>query len=649
MSMKTKNIEKDLEEINEELLSYIPNANVAIIEKAYHMAKDAHKGQKRKSGKPYIVHPLGVAKLLLEIRVSSVAIVAALLHDVVEESMITLEDIKKEFGSEIMSLVESVTKLDKIERANYENYNAENLRKIILATSKDIRVMLVKLADRLHNMRSLEYLPLEKQKRIALETMQIYAPIAHKIGMWRWGAELEDLCLKYLKPEAYEFLRKKINQKKTQREKKAKQIIKEVKEKLSENNIEADVYGRVKHFFSIYRKMVKRKVDFNEIYDLIAIRIITQTIPECYIILGIIHDLFRPIPGRVKDYISVPKANGYQSIHTTVVGSHGKILEFQIRTERMHQFCENGVAAHWRYHGKERDKVFDKKIGWLKQILEWQKNYSDALDFIEDFKFDLFENEIVAFTPKGDPISLPDGSTPVDFAYAIHTNIGNTCSQVLVNNVSVPLDTKLDSGDIVNVVVSKNASPSRNWLKFVKTNQARNKIRNKLGITVELDVKQARKIRKKTEVMSIVSLRKKLDLGGAKGALKFSKCCNPNYGDKIRAFKARDGKITVHKSDCDNILALGLAKEIKVSWISETKKDFLTILVNVSDRVGMLGEILNVLAKSHINLSRINFKQSSQNNVKITLKIKNKAMLDRAELFKIIRKVKGVNYIEEVH
>jgi GTP pyrophosphokinase len=647
--MTKKNLDSDLEEIKEELLAYIPNANIAVVEKAYKLAQEAHEGQKRKSGKPYLVHPIGVAKLLLEIRVSSNTIVAALLHDVIEESGVTQDDIKKDFGSEIESIVESLTKLDKIERANIENYNAENLRKIILATSKDIRVMLVKLADRLHNMRSLEYLPLEKQKRIASETMQIYAPIAHKIGMWRWGAELEDLCLKYLKPEAYEFLRKKINQKKTQREKKAKEIIKQVKKKLKENNIEADVYGRVKHFFSIYRKMVKRKVDFNEIYDLIAIRIITKTIPDCYIILGLIHDLFRPIPGRVKDYISVPKANGYQSIHTTVVGRHGKILEFQIRTERMHQFCENGVAAHWRYHGKERDKVFDKKIGWLKQILEWQKNYDDAMDFIEDFKFDLFENEIVVFTPKGDPISLPEGSTPVDFAYAIHTNIGNTCSQAMVNNVSVPLNTKLSSGDIVSIIVSKNSVPSRNWLKFAKTNQARNKIRNKLGITAEAEGRRERPQKKKNAKMSDVSLRKKLDVGKAKGAVKFSKCCNPGYGDEIRAFKARNGRITVHKADCDNILAFDDQREIDVSWISEEKKDFLTILVNVVDRVGMLGEILNVLAKNKINLSRINFKQSSQNNVKITLKVKNKKSLDRAELFRIIRKVKGVNYIEEVH
>jgi len=472
----------EFEKLKKEILSYNPKARIHLVKEAYDLAKELHKGQKREGGEPYFTHCIETAKILASLNADSPTIATGLLHDSVEEGKVKIEKIKELLGEEVASLVEGVTKIDKIHFSDKEDYTAENLRKILLATAKDIRVMFVRLADRLHNMRTLSCFRPEKQKRISQETLTIYAPIAHKLGMWNIKGELEDLSLRYLEPDVYRFLAEKINEKRTEREKKTKEIIKTIKKKLKENYIGADVHGRAKYFYSIYKKMKKRKVDFNEIYDLIAIRIITKTIPECYAALGIIHKLWHPYPKKFKDYISTPKANDYQSLHTVLVGPHGKILEVQIRTEKMHLCAEDGAAAHWRYQGTERDKKFDKRISWLKQLLDWKRFSKDAKDFVETFKIDLFQNEIVAFTPKGDPITLPEGSTPVDFAYEIHSSVGDNCSKTLVNNKLVPLNFGLKSGDIVQVITAKNARPSRQWLNFVKTNKARNKIKGVLNI-----------------------------------------------------------------------------------------------------------------------------------------------------------------------
>ncbi|MCX8147580.1 MAG: RelA/SpoT family protein, partial [Candidatus Woesearchaeota archaeon] len=407
----------EIDDFINSILEYNPRADVKLIRKAYEFAEKAHKGHKRESGEPFFVHPVETARILMKLRADSATICAALLHDCVEEGCTTLDNIKREFGEEVAMLVEGVTKITGVQFESKEEYKAENLRKMLLATAKDIRVMLIKLADRLHNMRTLKYFREDKQKRIAKETLEIYAPIAHKLGMNSIKGELEDLSLKYLDPEAYQMLRKKIASKRKEREEKTKEFIRQIKNALKERGIEATVEGRAKYFYSIYQKMKKENKDFNEIYDLIAIRIITNTIPECYAALGIVHELFTPIPGKFKDYISIPKPNGYQSLHTSVIGGHGKIIEVQIRTWEMHHIAEEGVAAHWRYKGEEKDKKFDRRIRWLRQLLDWKMESSPAREFIENLKIDLFGNEIIVFTPKGDPISLPEGSTPVDFAY----------------------------------------------------------------------------------------------------------------------------------------------------------------------------------------------------------------------------------------
>jgi len=438
--MKQKETFEDIESLIEKIESYNPNADISLIKKAYEFAKEAHKNQKREDNTSYIEHPFGIAKILADLRSDSVTIASALLHDTLEDTNVTLKYLQKNFGNEIASLVEGLTKIRNVRFESKDEYKAENLRKILLATAKDIRIILIKLADRLHNMRTLDIFSEEKRRRISRETLDIYAPIANKLGIQKLKGELEDLSLRYLKPDVYDTLRKKINEKREAREKRTKEIIALIEDKLKERSIKAEIHGRAKYFYSIYQKMLRDSKDFNEIYDLIAIRIILKTIPECYASLGIVHNIWKPMPGRFKDYISVPKANGYQSLHTSVITDEGKILEFQIRTEEMHLNAEDGVAAHWMYKGTDRDKAFDKKINWLKHLLDWKTSES-AKDFIETFKFDLFQNEIVVFTPKGDPISLPEGSTPIDFAYEVHSFLLKSRSQQ--SNCSFGLQIKI--------------------------------------------------------------------------------------------------------------------------------------------------------------------------------------------------------------
>jgi GTP diphosphokinase / guanosine-3',5'-bis(diphosphate) 3'-diphosphatase len=597
--MKSKTMTFD--EMKEKILEYNPKAQIDLIKRAYEFAKKAHEGQKRESGEPYFMHPFETAIILIETKAASETICGALLHDVVEETKYTIENIRKEFGEEIASLVEGTTKIDKINFESHEDYTAENLRKVLLATSKDVRVMLIKLADRLHNMRTLKYFRPEKQKRIAKETLEIYAPIAHKLGVWNIKGELEDLSLRFLEPEIYTMLRKRINEKRDEREKNTEDIISTIERELKRKNIKAKVYGRAKYFYSIYKKMVKKKVDFNEIYDLIGIRIITEDIPDCYAALGIVHELWKPLPNHFKDYISTPKLNGYQSLHTAVIGSHGKILEVQIRTEEMHNLAEYGIASHWRYKGTERDKKFDKKIEWLKQILDWQMTSEDAKGFIETFKIDMFEKEIIVFTPKGDPISLPEDATPVDFAYEVHSNIGDSCSKALVNTKLVPLDTKLKPGDVIEIITQKGAKPSRQWLKFVKTSKAKSKIRSVLGITAESE-----KADNKKEITETKSIEDLVEIKGKKAPIKISKCCSPKQGEKIVAFYTKDKKISVHSATCENINAFEKDKSVEVVWkgVSDDYKQSIKIIAN--DRVGLLAEVLSIIANFKINIGTIN-------------------------------------------
>jgi GTP diphosphokinase / guanosine-3',5'-bis(diphosphate) 3'-diphosphatase len=634
----------EFEELKKLILDYNPKAEIELIEKAYYFAKEAHKGQMRVSGKPYFTHPVEITKILIDLKVQSSTLCGALLHDVVEESNYTLNDLKKEFNSEIAMLVEGVTKIDKIHFKDKEVYNAENLRKILLATAKDIRIMLIKLADRLHNMRTLKYLRPDKQRRIATETFNIYAPIAHKLGIWSIKGELEDLCLRCLEPQIYQMLRNRISEKRGERENKTKDIINIIEKKLKKHGIDARVYGRAKYFYSIYKKMKQKNVDFSEIYDLIAIRIITKTIPDCYTALGVMHELWKPIPKKFKDYIATPKANDYQSLHTALVGYHGKILEVQIRTEEMHLVAEDGIAAHWRYKGTERDKKFDRKISWIKQILDWRQTSKDAQDFIDTLKIDLFEKEIIVFTPKGDPITLAEHSTPVDFAYEIHTNVGNFCSKALVNEKLVPLETELKPGDLVEIVTTKNAKPSRQWLKFVKTSKAKSKIRSTLNIVSDLDAKTRRERLKRDEGMS-TNYVKRLKIDGKKVPIKLSKCCEPKPDDEILGFYTKDGKITVHKKDCPNLSTLDQKKKAKVSWIKTKIDNSISLKIVAQDRVGMIADILNTISRLKLNVEKLNTDVSKNGRFMINVRVN---LINKNSLINLIKKLKAINEIVDV-
>lgn len=460
------------------------NINMDMLNKAFNLAFEAHKEQKRDSGEPYIIHPIEVATILAELGMDTSTIVAGLLHDVIEDTEYTYDDIKKIFGEEVANLVSGVTKITKMEYKSKEEQQADNFRKMLLAMADDIRVIIIKLADRLHNMRTLKYRKKEKQKKTAMETLDIYAPLAHRLGISKIKWELEDLSFRYIHEEEYYDLVKQVAEKRAEREIYIKNIIEEMYNKLEEAGIDSDIDGRPKHFFSIYKKMVNKNKSIEQIFDLTAIRVLVNTVKDCYEVLGIVHTIYKPIPGRFKDYIAMPKPNMYQSLHTTVIGPQGKTFEIQIRTFEMHRTAEYGIAAHWKYkegdnNSETKEKNFESKLVWLRDMLEFQKETADAEEFIEGFKIDLFTDEIFLFTPKGVVIDLPNGATPIDFAYRIHTDIGNKCVGAKVNGKIVPLDYKLKTGEIVEVLTSNNAKgPNIDWLNIAKSNQAKSKIRS---------------------------------------------------------------------------------------------------------------------------------------------------------------------------
>jgi GTP pyrophosphokinase len=602
-----------------------------LIGKAYDFAKAAHAGQKRMSGDEYFEHVLNVAYMLASMHMDSETIAAALLHDVLEDTKTTKEQLRREFGTAVASIVEGVTK--KITLKTTTEDRTENIRKVLLATIKDIRVILVKLADRLHNMRTLKYLPQGQQREISRETLEIYVPIAYKLGMYRMKSELEDLCLRFLEPGIYQELKARIAKKKEERERDVKKIVAAVKKVIDENNMPAAVVGRAKNFYGIYKKMLSKKIPFEEVRDLSAIRVITTSAENCYKALNIIHSKWTPILNRFDDYIANPKPNMYESLHTEVL-FEGKPVEVQIRTLEMHHIAEEGIAAHWRYKGTERDKQFDRKIAWLKQILEWRSSES-AKDFVESLKVDMFKDEIYVLTPKGDPVHLPEKATPIDFGYAVHTEIGNSCKAAKVNGSIVPLDYELSPGDVVEIITSKDAKPSRQWLKFVKTGFAREKIRRALGISAE-DIG-----RKAVELLTPADVIEKLDAKSIKPSLlQLPKCCHLKYGEPVWGYKSKDSHLIVHHQTCENLRTLPQHRLIKLGWKEETKERN-SLMIELTDRVGILADLLNRLTAEMVKVESVNTK-TARNKLYVNFEVTGISKSNADELVKKLKAIRNV-------
>ncbi|MBD7915017.1 bifunctional (p)ppGpp synthetase/guanosine-3',5'-bis(diphosphate) 3'-pyrophosphohydrolase [Clostridium sp. Sa3CUN1] len=581
------------------------NIDINIVKKAYDLACDAHKEQKRESGEPYITHPIDVAKILAEMGMDTSTIVAGLLHDVIEDTDYTYEDIKSMFNEEIANLVQGVTKLGKIEYKTKEEQQADNVRKMLLAMAKDIRVIIIKLADRLHNLRTLKFMPKAKQKQKAKETLDIYAPLAHRLGISKIKWELEDLSFRYLHEEEYYDLVKEIAEKRVERETYISEIKEDLYNKLEESEIDCDIDGRPKHFYSIYKKMVNKNKSIEQIFDLTAIRILVNTVKDCYGVLGIVHTIYKPIPGRFKDYIAMPKPNMYQSLHTTVIGPQGKTFEIQIRTFEMHKTAEYGIAAHWKYKEgdtqEDKETSFENKLAWLRDMLEWQKETSDAEEFIEGFKIDLFTDEIFVFTPKGVVINLPSSATPIDFAYRIHTDVGNRCVGAKVNGKIVPLDYKLKTGEIVEVLTSKNAKgPNIDWLNMAKSNQAKSKIRQWFK-----KIKKEENIDKGKEIFE-KELKKQ-------GVIYSEIAKGDGYEKSIKRYN-------IHNMD-DLYAAIGIGQISASSYIAKLKED------NILEK--QTPEVLNRSIDEHISKSdkNNNNKSVSSNSYGITVKGVNNIMI----------------------
>lgn len=469
---------KTVEELCDKVAKYDPHADLDLIRRAYAFSEKHHEGQFRRSGEPYISHPLSVSGILADLRLDVETIITGLLHDTVEDTTATLDDIRREFGDTITALVDGVTKINQMKFRNSVEKQGENIRKMIVAMGKDVRVVLVKLADRLHNMRTLHHMPYDKQSRIALETLEIYAPLAGRMGINTLKVELEDLCFRYYRPDMYYILVQQIKKSEAETNRYIEEVRKQIGEALGKTNLKHEVYGRSKHLWSIYKKMTSRDLDYDQVYDVLAFRVIVATIPECYEALGYIHSIWKPVPGRFKDFIAMPKANNYQSLHTTVMGPGGERIEIQIRTQEMHLIAERGIAAHWKY--KEKSQTSNKteaQAQWLRELVQWHQNVRNPEEFLDTVKTDLFESEIYVFTPNGDVREFPEGATPLDFAYSIHSDLGNTCVGARVNGKMVPLKYRMQNGDTIEIVTSKTQSPSKDWLKFAVTSKAKSKIR----------------------------------------------------------------------------------------------------------------------------------------------------------------------------
>ena len=584
-------IEKILDKVKENN----PKANFDLIKRAYVFAEKAHQGQKRNSGEDYIIHTLHTAYNLAEIKLNSTTIAAGLLHDVLEDTEITKKELEKEFGKEIAFLVEGVSKLGKIKYRGTER-QVENFRKLFLATGKNIRVILIRLFDRLHNLETLNYQPPEKQKRIALESLEIYAPLAYRLGIGELKGQIEDLSFPYVFPDEYKKLINQVKDKYEEREKYLKKIKSVIIKKLRKEDIQPiEIQSRSKHYYSLWQKLKRYDNDLDKIYDLVALRIIVKDVEECYQTLGVIHKLWKPLPGRIKDYIALPKPNGYQSLHTTVFCIDGRIIEFQIKTKAMHKDAEFGIAAHWYYSEQKELKAFLKKkitkapedeLDWVKQLKDWQKETKDfsADRYLESLKIDFFSNRIFVFTPKGDVISLPENATPVDFAYAIHTDIGNHCHQARVNNKIARLEQPLQNSDIVEIIVNKNRKPSKDWFRFIKSGLSRTRIKRFFKTELEAwrkkrattDKIRIRKERKETTVAKpqiTVKKKTKILVAGQTGiSINIAKCCSPSAKSQIKAYITKSHEASIHKADCENLKRAQKKwpqKIIEATWIEK--------------------------------------------------------------------------------
>ena len=722
---------------------YHPSTDISLIEKAYKTADTAHKGQVRKSGEAYIIHPLCVAIILAELELDKETIVAGLLHDVVEDTVMTVEEIASEFSEEIALLVDGVTKLGQLSYdADKVEVQAENLRKMFLAMAKDIRVILIKLADRLHNMRTLKYMTPEKQKEKARETMDIYAPIAQRLGISKIKIELDDLSLKYLEPEAYYDLVEKVALRKSVRDDYVQSLVKEVSKHIENAGIKAQIDGRAKHFFSIYKKMVNQHKTLDQIYDLFAIRIIVDNVKDCYAALGVIHEMYKPIPGRFKDYIAMPKPNMYQSLHTTLIGPTGQPFEIQIRTFEMHRTAEYGIAAHWKYKEAANNggtvattKSEEEKLSWLRQILEWQTDMSDNKEFMSLLKNDLnlFADSVYCFTPAGDVKNLPTGSTPVDFAYSIHSAVGNKMIGAKVNGKLVPIDYEIQNGDRIEIITSQNSKgPSRDWLNIVKSTQAKNKINQwfRSELKEENIVKGKELIAQycKAKSINLTDINKPeyqskvmrkygfhdwdsalatLGHGGLKEgqvvnkmleeyrkdhpiqltdedvlnnvssenkdkavpqksksgiivkglydvAVHFSKCCSPVPGDEIVGFVTRGRGVSIHRTDCINIMNLSELEKVRLidaEWQQGAEQGdnglyLAEIKIFGNNRTGLLVDITRIFTEREIDISSINSKTSKQGVATISISFNTKGKEELSSLIEKIRQVESVIDIE---
>lgn len=658
------------QELKPLLDGYMTPQEVTKVEEAFLFADKFHKGQLRKSMEPYIVHPLEVAKILAEHSAPVSIIVAGLLHDSIEDTEADEKIIKEHFGGDIASLVVQLTHLQNMDFVTEEEGQVENLRKLLLSMASDTRVVLVKIADRLHNMRTLNHLVKEKQKRIAMETMEIYVPLVHRLGMYAFKWELEDLAFKYLYAEDFKKLKQLVSKKREDREEYIKTVIEILTEELVKNELTFKIEGRPKNLYSTYKKMEREHKDISEIFDLFATRVLVPNTGDCYVVLGIIHNIWRPVPGRIKDYIANPKANGYRSLHTTVFGPDDELLEIQIRSYQMHQNNEVGIANHWTYKGAEADRDFDEKVTWLRQFFDMQSESPDAKDFIASVKFDLFKDEIFVFTPKGRVIDLPAGATPIDFAYRIHSDIGNNCVGAKVNGRIVPINYKLQNGDRVQVLTQKNSKgPSKDWLHIARAPSTRAKIRSwfrhqeqleeePIKPETESQVKekeipkiQTKPIRKLTKAST--SSKPLVSVDGREDDLRivFPKCCHPIPFDDIVGYISRGKGITIHRRGCTNFKNLSREADriVSVHWVVGENYAFITGLsIKVKDEPGALAKISQAISEEGINVLDLRAFVSTKTYARITAKVQIENMVQLEKLMARISRIDGVEKVKRL-